>query len=44
MRNLENIGVALAIIIDDTDEDIDKLIMSDDGTGGGIKIPSMIIT
>lgn len=44
VRNLENIGVALAIIMDNTDENIDQLIMSDDGTGGGIKIPSMIIT
>lgn len=41
---MENIGVAVAIIIDNTDEDIDKVVMSDDGTGGGIRIPSMIIS
>ena len=40
---MESIGVAVAIIIDDTDEDIENVIMSDDGTGGGIRIPSMII-
>lgn len=40
---MENIGVAVAIIIDDNEEDIDGVIMSDDGTGGGIRIPSMLI-
>lgn len=43
VRNMENIGVAVAIIIDDSDEDIENVIMSDDGTGGGIRIPSMLI-
>ena len=40
---MENIGVAVAIIIDDSEEDIENVIMSDDGTGGGIRIPSMLI-
>ena len=31
------------MIIDDTFEDINKVIMSDDGTGTGIRIPSMLI-
>lgn len=44
VRNMENIGVSVAIIIDDSDEDIEKVVMSDDGTGGGIRIPSMIIS
>lgn len=44
VRNMENIGVAVAIIIDDTDENIKNVLMSDDGTGGGIHIPSMIIS
>jgi len=43
VRNMENIGVAVAIIIDNTDEDIETIIMSDDGTGGGIRIPAMLI-
>ena len=43
VRNMESIGVAVAIIIDDTDENIESVIMSDDGTGGGIRIPSMLI-
>lgn len=41
---MENIGVSVAIIIDESDEDIRKVVMSDDGTGGGIRIPSMIIS
>lgn len=44
VRNMENIGVAVAILINDNDEDIDNVVMSDDGTGGGIRIPSMLIT
>jgi hypothetical protein len=40
---MENIGVSVAIIIDENEEDIDNVIMSDDGTGGGIRIPSMLI-
>jgi len=43
VRNMENIGVAVAIIIDDNEDVIDNVIMSDDGTGGGIRIPSMLI-
>lgn len=43
VRNMENIGVAVAIIIDDSEEDVDNIIMSDDGTGGGIRIPAMLI-
>lgn len=44
VRNMENIGVAVAILIDNTDENVDNIIMSDDGTGGGIRIPSMLIS
>ena len=40
---MENIGVAVGIIVDTSDEDIDTIVMSDDGTGGGIRIPSMLI-
>lgn len=43
VRNLEAIGVSVAIIIDSQSDDVDTLVMSDDGTGGGIRIPSMII-
>ena len=40
---MENIGVAVSIIIDNRAEMIDEILMSDDGTGGGIRIPSMLI-
>lgn len=43
VRNLENIGVAVVIIVDATEEDVEHIVMSDDGTGGGIRIPSMLI-
>jgi hypothetical protein len=43
VRNMENIGVAVGIIINDSDEDINNIILSDDGTGGGLRIPSMLI-
>ena len=43
VRNMENIGVAVSIIVDNRAEMIDEILMSDDGTGGGIRIPSMLI-
>jgi hypothetical protein len=43
VRNLEAIGVAVVIVVDDAEEDVDNIIMSDDGTGGGIRIPSMLV-
>ncbi len=42
---MENIGVAVGIVVDDkTWDNIDKILMSDDGTGGGIRIPSILIS
>lgn len=35
--------MAVVIIIDKNEEDIEHIVMSDDGTGGGIRIPSMLI-
>jgi len=43
VRNMENIGVAVGIVIDDKAETVENILMSDDGTGGGIRIPSMLI-
>jgi len=40
---MENIGVAVGIVIDDKAETVENILMSDDGTGGGIRIPSMLI-
>lgn len=44
VRNMENIGVAVGIVVDDKAEYIENILMSDDGTGGGIRIPSMLIS
>ena len=30
-------------MIDDREEDVGKMIMGDDGTGAGIRIPAMLI-
>jgi hypothetical protein len=38
------LGAAVAIVVDNTAEDIDSIVMSDDGTGAGIRIPSMLIS
>jgi hypothetical protein len=44
VRNIEEAGLAIGIVIDDSDEDIENVIMSDDGTGAGIRIPSILIS
>lgn len=44
VRNIEEAGAGLAIIIDNKQEDINKIVMSDDGSGAGLRIPSMLIS
>ena len=44
VRNVEEAGASLAIIIDTNEEDIEMVNMQDDGAGAGIRIPSMIIS
>jgi len=45
VRNMEDVGVAVGIVIDETEgEDIADIVMADDGTGAGIRIPSMLIS
>lgn len=44
VRNVERAGGKLAIVIDNTDEDIKNVVMVDDGNGNGIRIPSMLIS
>jgi hypothetical protein len=41
---MENVGIAMGIVVDSSDEDIKNVIMSDDGTGVGIRIPSVLIS
>jgi extracellular elastinolytic metalloproteinase len=43
VRNIEQLGVKMAIIGDSFKEDTENLIMADDGTGHSINIPSFII-
>ena len=45
VRNMEEIGTAVGIVIDNKErEDPDSIVMSDDGSGAGIRIPSMLIS
>lgn len=44
VRNIEEAGAGLAIIVDNKEEDINKIVMSDDGSGAGLRIPSMLIS
>jgi hypothetical protein len=44
VRNMEEAGVAVALIVDDSNEDVDDIVMSDDGTGAGVRIPSLLIS
>ena len=43
VRNGERAGASTVIVIDDRFEDIQDVIMSDDGTGYNVRVPSMII-
>lgn len=43
VRNGERAGASAVIVIDDRFEDIQDVIMSDDGTGYNVRVPSMII-
>lgn len=44
VRNMEDAGAAVGIVVDYSNENIETVVMSDDGTGAGIRIPSMLIS
>jgi hypothetical protein len=44
VRNIEEAGFSLGIVIDNTDEEVKNIVMSDDGSGAGIRIPAMLIS
>ena len=43
VRNAEKAGASLVVVIDNKLENVQNVIMGDDGTGVGIRIPSMLI-
>lgn len=43
VRNAERAGASLLVVVDSKKENITNVIMGDDGTGTGIRIPSMLI-
>ena len=43
VRNIAQAGGALALVIDNKNENVNNVIMSDDGTGAGLRIPAMMV-
>lgn len=43
VRNAERAGASLLVVVDSRYENITNVIMGDDGTGTGIRIPSMLV-
>ena len=43
-RHVQKAGGHLAIIVDNTDEDVEDILMIDDGTGSDITIPAILIS
>ena len=43
VRNAERAGASLLVVVDSKVENVTNVIMGDDGTGTGIRIPSMLI-
>lgn len=41
---MEDVSISVGIIFDSTEEAVENIIMSDDGTGDGILIPGVLIT
>jgi len=44
IRHAQDVGASAVIISDNTDSDPTNIIMSDDGTGGNLNIPSFLIS
>ena len=42
-RNAERAGASLLVVADDKEEDVNGIVMNDNGIGVGINIPSMLI-
>jgi hypothetical protein len=43
-RNVQNLGGHLALIVDNSDEQIETILMADDGSGSDINIPAILIS
>ena len=44
VRNVENAGGKVALIVNNDDMNISRIIMSDDGTGRDITIPALLVS
>ena len=43
VRNAERAGASLLVVVDNKAENVTNVIMGDDGTGTGLRIPSMLV-
>ena len=43
VRNAERAGASLLVVVDNKVENVTNVIMGDDGTGTGLRIPAMLI-
>lgn len=43
VRNAERFGASLVVVIDNRFENITNVVMGDDGSGTGIRVPAMLI-
>lgn len=44
VRFMEEAGAGLGIIVDNARENITRIVMSDDGSGAGLRIPAVLIS
>ena len=44
VRNVQNLGGGLALIVDNVEEDLDSVLLNNDGTGSDIYIPAVMIS
>lgn len=44
VRFMEEAGAGLGIIVDNAKENITRIVMSDDGSGAGLRIPAVLIS
>ena len=43
VRNMEDSGAALGIIVDNFNENVTQIVMTDEGSGAGLRIHSMLV-
>jgi len=44
VSNMEDAGAAIGIVVDNSNENTENVVMTDDGKGAGLRMPSMLIS